>query len=88
MIFWSTANICNFIATFTLPYLLKAPYANLGSKVGFIYGIIATLGVIWGYFFLPEMSNRSLEEIDEMYESKVPAWRSRGMFDYSLVFLI
>ncbi|VUC32433.1 unnamed protein product [Clonostachys rosea] len=83
MVFWSVANLCNFVATFTLPYLLQAPYANLGSKVGFIYGSIATLGFIWGYCFLPEMAGRSLEEIDEMFESKVPAWRSRGMLHLS-----
>ncbi|KAH8882258.1 low-affinity glucose transporter HXT1 [Thozetella sp. PMI_491] len=45
MINWSVANICNFVATFTLPYLLQAP---------------------------------SLEEIDEMMESKVPAWKTRN----------
>ncbi|KAM5375789.1 hypothetical protein ACJZ2D_005845 [Fusarium nematophilum] len=44
MIHWSVANVCNFLTTFTLPYLLQAP---------------------------------SLEEIDEMMEAKVPAWRSR-----------
>jgi hypothetical protein len=27
--------------------------------------------VIWFYFFMPEMSNRTLEELDEMFLNKV-----------------
>ncbi|VUC27305.1 unnamed protein product [Clonostachys rosea] len=78
LLFWSFSNVANFLATFTLPYLLKAPYANLGSKVGFVYGCTTTLFVVLLFFFVPEMTGKSLEEIDEMFESRVPAWRSRG----------
>ncbi|OBR05309.1 Hexose transporter [Colletotrichum higginsianum IMI 349063] len=76
MLFWLTANLCNFISTFTLPYLLQEP-ANLGSRVGLIYGSISALGLVWGWFFMPEMSKKSLEEIDEMFAAGVPAWKSR-----------
>ncbi|TPX07934.1 uncharacterized protein E0L32_010389 [Thyridium curvatum] len=78
MVFWTFNNIFNFAATFTLPYLLKAPYANLQSRVGFIYGATSLLALIWGYFYLPDLKGRSLEEIDEMFEARVPARKSRG----------
>ena len=29
---------CSFLVGFTVPYVLDAPYANLGSTVGFFYG--------------------------------------------------
>jgi len=29
--------------------------------------------VVWIYFFLPEIKNRTLEEVDEMFEAKLPA---------------
>ncbi|KAF2143939.1 uncharacterized protein K452DRAFT_350295 [Aplosporella prunicola CBS 121167] len=74
---WSVSNICDFAVSFSLPYLLNAPYANLNSKVGFIYGSIGVLGLLWGWFCLPDMSNKSLEEAEEMFEQRVPAWRSR-----------
>ncbi|KAL2678460.1 hypothetical protein Neosp_009206 [[Neocosmospora] mangrovei] len=77
MIHWSVANVCNFLTTFTLPYLLQALYANLGPRVGFVYGSINVVIIILVFFYMPEMTNRSLEEIDEMIEAKVPAWRSR-----------
>ncbi|KAJ3760321.1 hypothetical protein EV360DRAFT_40050, partial [Lentinula raphanica] len=39
MAFSSVINvICAFAVSFTLPYLLNPPYANLQAKVGYIYG--------------------------------------------------
>lgn len=34
--------------------------------------------VVWIYFFLPEIKNRTLEEVDEMFEAKLPARKFRG----------
>lgn len=80
MIHWSVANVCNFLTTFTLPYLLTKPYANLGPKVGFVYGSISVVLLILLYLYMPEMTNRSLEEVDEMMEARVPAWRTRSQY--------
>ncbi|TVY82030.1 Hexose transporter HXT13 [Lachnellula suecica] len=61
-----------FTVSFTLPYLLNAPYANLGSKVGFIYGSMALCTLIFTFFFVPECKGKSLEEIDLMFHERVP----------------
>lgn len=58
MIHWSVANVCNFLTTFTLPYLLTAPHANLGPKVGFVYGSISIVLLILLFLYMPEMTNR------------------------------
>lgn len=58
--------------SFTLPYLLDAPYANLQGEVGFIYGSMCFLSLVWGYFFLPELKNRSLEELEDLFASGLP----------------
>jgi len=63
--------ITTFVTSFTIPYLLNAPYAALGAKVGFIYGAINVLMVIVAYFFIPEMKGRSLEEVDELFATGV-----------------
>ncbi|KAK4934294.1 hypothetical protein LTR10_024394 [Elasticomyces elasticus] len=55
------------------PYLISADYANLGAKVGFIFGGISILVFIWCFLCLPETKDRTLEEIDEMFMNKVPA---------------
>lgn len=31
------------------------------------------LTVVWIYIYLPEIKNRTLEEVDEMFEAKLPA---------------
>lgn len=54
--------------------------ANLGSKVGFIYGAVALIGLIWAFFYFPELKGRSLEEVDEMFAAGVSARKSRSMF--------
>ncbi|KAI9155696.1 putative glucose transporter rco-3 [Paramyrothecium foliicola] len=76
MVFFTVSNLFNFIVTFTLPFMLNEP-AWLGSKVGFIFGAVGALGLVWGIFWMPELSNKLLEDIDEMFEAGIPAWRTR-----------
>lgn len=65
--------------SFSIPYLLNAPYAALGSKVGFIFGSIAFVSIIFIYFCVPDVSGRSLEEIDWLFESRKPLRKFRGL---------
>jgi MFS transporter, SP family, sugar:H+ symporter len=73
---WLVQDIWDFVTAFTLPYLLDEEYANLQAKVGFIYASLAVVGLVWGYLFLPDLTGRSLEEVDEMFEQKVSAWKT------------
>jgi hypothetical protein len=70
---YCTQFVFDFIVTLTLPYLLDAGEANLQSKVGFIYGSCGAVGLVWAFFYLPDMTGRSLEELEEMWAEKVPA---------------
>ncbi|EJT78520.1 hypothetical protein GGTG_03620 [Gaeumannomyces tritici R3-111a-1] len=78
MVYWIVSDVCNFIATFTLLYLLQAPYANLGAKVGFIYAATSIGFLVWAFLCYHDLTGRSLEEVDEMFEAGVPAWRSKS----------
>ncbi|CRG86374.1 hypothetical protein PISL3812_03380 [Talaromyces islandicus] len=64
--------LITFLTSFTVPYLLKAPYADLGAKVGFIYGSLCTVMVVVAYLFIPELKGRSLEEVDQLFASGRP----------------
>ncbi|KAJ5819017.1 hypothetical protein N7474_004608 [Penicillium riverlandense] len=69
----SIVNIAtNFIFSFFTPYLLDAPYADLNSKVGFIFGSLACCSFVFAFFCVPEMKGRSLEEINQMFQDGVP----------------
>lgn len=74
------STVVDFLAVFTTPYLLNEPYAGLGPKVGFIFAAFAFAGVIWGYFCLPELKGRSLEEVEEIFECKVSSREMRCTF--------
>ncbi|KAK6444273.1 hypothetical protein ACSS6W_008045 [Trichoderma asperelloides] len=64
--------VTNFLFSFFTPYLLNAPYADLQSKVGFIFGALAICSFLFAYFCVPEMKGRSLEDINEMFDKEVP----------------
>lgn len=68
----SIFNICTqFAVTFSLPYLLDEPYAGLGSKVGFIFGGVAVISIAFAFFYVPDCTGRTLEEIDVLFNSGV-----------------
>jgi MFS transporter, SP family, sugar:H+ symporter len=67
--------VAAFIVTFVTPYLIQPQYANLASKVGFIFGGFTTLYLVWAAFCLPELKGRSLEEMDELFNAKLWAWQ-------------
>lgn len=65
------------VITYVNPYVQGEP-GNLGARVGLIYASMSFLAMAFVYFVVPEMKGRSLEELDEMFHSGVPAWRSKG----------
>jgi MFS transporter, SP family, sugar:H+ symporter len=56
-----------FVVSFTYPYLEDADKANLGGKLGFIYGSVAFLAFLFSVFFVPETKNIELEDMDEVF---------------------
>ena len=67
---WATSwdVLAAFTVTYSIPYLLGTPGANLGAKVGWIFAGISTLSFLFALFFVPELQGRSLEETDELFE--------------------
>lgn len=79
---YRTASVLN-IATqcavaISLPYLLHAPYAALGSKVGFIFGSIAVTSLVFAFFCVPDCAGRSLEDLDWLFERRISARKFRS----------
>jgi SP family sugar:H+ symporter-like MFS transporter len=58
--------IMEFVISFTYPYLEDADKANLGGRLGFIYGSISFLAFVFS-FFVPETRKLELEEIDQRF---------------------
>ncbi|BGP43927.1 hypothetical protein JCM10450v2_008137 [Rhodotorula kratochvilovae] len=66
----------NFIIAMIVPYITDAEYANLQSKITFIWAGAIAFFTAYVFFFLPETGGLSLVQVDELYLSGVPAWRS------------
>lgn len=45
-----------------------------GGKYGYIWVGTSVIALVWYYFFIPELKGRSLEEIDELFENRVPTF--------------
>jgi hypothetical protein len=64
--------VIQFAISFSIPYLLYAPYAALGSKVGFIFGATAVCALVFTLLCIPECKGKSLEEIDQLFIQGTP----------------
>ncbi|CAL5867003.1 uncharacterized protein PFLUO_LOCUS1215 [Penicillium psychrofluorescens] len=70
MAFTSTINVvAAWLVAFVVPYLLDA----IGSNIGWIFGAFSIFAMVYAYFRVPEIMNRSLEELDELFENHVSA---------------
>ncbi|KAK0707960.1 general substrate transporter [Lasiosphaeris hirsuta] len=61
------------LTTFTAPYFINPESLGWGPKYGYIWAPSCWISALWVYFFLPEVKDRTLEEIDEMFEARLPA---------------
>ncbi|KIJ63765.1 hypothetical protein HYDPIDRAFT_175817 [Hydnomerulius pinastri MD-312] len=69
---WTNA-LCSMVVNIVLPYLINPDEANLGGYVGFIFGALSFIGTVWAWYFIPETKNRTVDELDLLYEKQVPA---------------
>ena len=68
------------------PYLVgtKKHDANLGAKVFFLWGSLASLSTAFAFFLVPESKGLSLEQVDKMLEETSPRksakWKPHSTF--------
>lgn len=63
--------VVGFVVVFTTPYLLR----SIGSGTAYIWGGFAFLSSVYAFFCMPELKGRNLEEIDQLFEANIPAWK-------------
>jgi SP family general alpha glucoside:H+ symporter-like MFS transporter len=69
----ATYNVNVIIYGQLMPRTTQKAWWNWGAKAGFFYGGIMCIGIIWGYFRLPETKGRTFAEIDILFKNKVRA---------------
>ncbi|KAF4548218.1 Sugar (and other) transporter-like protein 7 [Elsinoe fawcettii] len=65
------------LATFTAPYFINPAALNWGPKYGYIWAPSCVIAAVFTWWFIPETKGRTLEEITEMFEGRVPARKFR-----------
>ncbi|KAF2688509.1 monosaccharide transporter-like protein [Lentithecium fluviatile CBS 122367] len=65
------------LTTFTAPYFINPASLDWGPRYGYIWFPSCVIAAAWVFFFLPEVKNRTLEEIDEMFNQRMPARKFR-----------
>ena len=68
----------NILWSFVLPYLFNPDKANLGGKLGFIFGGLCFPCIAFLWWYQPETCRRSYEELDEMFMKRIPARKFRA----------
>ncbi|KAF2013993.1 MFS general substrate transporter [Aaosphaeria arxii CBS 175.79] len=48
-------------------------FLNLGGRLGFIFGGLSCICLVYLWFYQPETAGRTYEELDEMFIKKIPA---------------
>ncbi|KAJ5720713.1 uncharacterized protein N7483_008647 [Penicillium malachiteum] len=61
-----------------LPYLINTDEANMGGKVCFVFFGLSVPMCVYLYFYMPELKGRTVAEIQEMFQAKVPARKFKG----------
>ncbi|SPO01674.1 related to monosaccharide transporter [Cephalotrichum gorgonifer] len=63
----------NWLGVFTAPYFINPASLGWSAKYGYIWFGSNVILFVFTYFYLPETRDRTLEEIHEMFEAKLPA---------------
>lgn len=73
-----TVTTFSIIFAVAIPYAIDAHGANSGGKPGFLFAGVVILDSLRCYFCLSETKDRTFEELDFLFEQKVPNRRFRA----------
>jgi SP family general alpha glucoside:H+ symporter-like MFS transporter len=76
-------TIASLVSNVVEPYLINPTEANLKGKTGFVWFGTAICTFTWAYFRLPETKDRTYEELDILFDKRVPA-RKFAKYDLNL----
>ncbi|CAI6340700.1 unnamed protein product [Periconia digitata] len=79
-----TNSLVNMGGSAILPLLFNRDQADLGAKTGFVFTATCVVGAAATFLFLPELKGRSAQEIDHLFEKKIPAMKSTKWRDTAL----
>ncbi|KAF9872166.1 sugar porter family MFS transporter [Colletotrichum karsti] len=71
-------GVLGIIMTVAIPYMINPDEANMQGKLGFFFGGLAALCFGWAFFRIPETMGRTYEELDILFDKRIPAREFKG----------
>ena len=69
----SSFYLWNIVFSVVTPYMLDPTAGDWKGKSAFVYGGTCFCALVWAFFRLPEFKDRTYEELDILFEKKIPA---------------
>ena len=69
----------NWLFNFALGYFVPPAFENIQWRTYLVFAIFCIVMTIHFFLAFPETKGVTLEEIDEIFEANVPAWRTAGL---------
>ncbi|KAI1084048.1 general substrate transporter [Whalleya microplaca] len=70
--------VVGIVMTVAIPYMINPDEANMQGKLGYFFGGLGVICLVWGYFRIPETKGRTYEELDLLFDKNVPARQFKG----------
>ncbi|KAF9187158.1 hypothetical protein BGZ51_004287 [Haplosporangium sp. Z 767] len=75
----SLSTASNWLFNFVLAYAVPPALEKIQYRTYFIFAAFCVAMTIHIFFMFPETKGRTLEEMDELFNSDVPAWKTRAL---------
>ncbi|KAG0348967.1 hypothetical protein BG004_003129 [Podila humilis] len=75
----SLSTASNWAFNFILAYAVPPALENIQYRTYFIFAGFCVAMTIHVFFMFPETKGRTLEEMDELFNSDMPAWKTRAL---------
>lgn len=70
--------LTSWLSAYCSPYFINPEALNWGPKYCFIWAGSNLILATFVFFFIPETKGRSLEQLDELFDKRLPAWKFKG----------
>ncbi|KAH8652630.1 general substrate transporter [Tricladium varicosporioides] len=66
-------TLSTWLTTFVVPYIYNVDAGNLGARTGFVFAGTSLLVILGTWYFVPDTTRMTAEEIDHAYERGLPS---------------